>query len=237
MHDEILKNRKKDLQKKLKKKKTRVLSLSTNITRTTTMAGNKTQKPHAIFISYPLQGHVNPSVQLALKLASQGFTITFVNTHFIHQQMTKASPEMGSDIFAGVRKSGLDIRYMTLSDGLPLGFDRSLNHEQFMSSLLHVFSAHAEEVIGQIVRSGENVHCLIADTYFVWPSKLAKKFGLYYISFWTESALVFTLYYHLDLLTINGHFQCYGKGHECFIKNCFFFFFFPSFPSKCDTNC
>ncbi|KAL9413194.1 hypothetical protein AB3S75_041794 [Citrus x aurantiifolia] len=173
------------------------------------MAGNKTQKPHAIFISYPLQGHVNPSVQLALKLASQGFTITFVNTHFIHQQMTKASPEMGSDIFAGVRKSGLDIRYMTLSDGLPLGFDRSLNHEQFMSSLLHVFSAHAEEVVGQIVRSGENVHCLIADTYFVWPSKLAKKFGLYYISFWTESALVFTLYYHLNLLTINGHFQCY----------------------------
>lgn len=60
----------------------------------------------------------------------------------------------------------------------------------------------------------------------MWPSKLAKKFGLYYISFWTESALVFTLYYHLDLLTINGHFQCYGKGHECFIKNCFFFFFF-----------
>lgn len=80
-----------------------------------------------------------------------------------------------------------------------------------MSSLLHVFSAHAEEVIDQIVRSEESVHCLIADTYFVWPSKLAKKFGLYYISFWTESALVFTLYYHLDLLTINGHFQCMGK--------------------------
>lgn len=171
---------------------------------------DKSQKPHAIFVPYPLQGHVNPSVQLALKLATQGFTITFINSQSVHHQMVKARPEIGSDVFAGVRKSGLDIRYMTVSDGLPVGFDRSLNHDQFMAALLHVYSAHVDEAVDQIIRSGEKVNCLIADTYYVWPSKIAKKFGLFYISFWTESALVFTLYYHLDLLTINGHFACLG---------------------------
>ncbi|XP_044506852.1 UDP-glycosyltransferase 86A2-like [Mangifera indica] len=169
---------------------------------------DKSQKLHAIFIPYPLQGHVNPSVQLALKLASQGFTITFINTESVHNQASKAHSKNGTDIFAKVRDSGLDIRYMTVSDGLPVGFDRSLNHDQFMAALLHVFSAHAEDVVNQIIQSGQKVHCLIADTYFVWPSKVAKKFGMLYISFWTETALVFTLYYHLDLLKRNGHFAC-----------------------------
>ncbi|OMO58355.1 UDP-glucuronosyl/UDP-glucosyltransferase [Corchorus olitorius] len=172
------------------------------------MAEGTSQKPHAIFIPYPLQGHVIPSVHLAMKLASKGFTITFINTHSIHHQTSKAQPETGPDIFSAARDSGLDIRYTTVSDGLPLRFDRSLNHDQFMASLLHVFSAHVEELVAQIVRSGEKVHCLIADTFFVWPSKIARKFGLLYVSYWTEPALVFTLYYHLDLLRIHGHFGC-----------------------------
>ncbi|GAV62624.1 UDPGT domain-containing protein, partial [Cephalotus follicularis] len=173
-----------------------------------TLMADTSQKPHAIFIPYPLQGHVIPSVHLAIKLASRGFTITFINTHYIHHQTHEAQPNTGPDIFEEVRGMGLDIRYATVSDGLPVGFDRSLNHDQFMAALLHVFSAHVEEVVGQIIGSGERVHCLIADTFFVWPSKIAKKFGLFYVSFWTEPALVFTLYYHLDLLRINCHFGC-----------------------------
>ncbi|KAJ8768851.1 hypothetical protein K2173_023755 [Erythroxylum novogranatense] len=164
------------------------------------------QKPHAILVAYPLQGHVIPTVHLAIKLASLGFTITFVNTRAIHHQTTKAQPSIDPDIFSRSHESGLDIRYTTVSDGLPLGFDRSLNHDQFMAALLHVFSAHVEDLVGQLVGSGEAVHCLIADTFFVWPSKIARKFGLLYVSFWTEAALVFTLYYHIDLLKLNGHF-------------------------------
>ncbi|GLU11864.1 hypothetical protein SLE2022_285840 [Rubroshorea leprosula] len=166
----------------------------------------KTQKPHAILVPYPLQGHVIPAVHLAIKLASKGFTITFVNTHSIHHHISKARPETRPDIFACLRESGMDVRYATVSDGLPLGFDRSLNHDQFFAALLHVFSAHVEELVAQMIHSGEKFNCLIADTFFVWPSKIAKKFGLLYISFWTEPALIFTLYYHLDLLRINGHF-------------------------------
>ncbi|KAJ9188806.1 hypothetical protein P3X46_000168 [Hevea brasiliensis] len=168
----------------------------------------KHKKPHAIVFAYPLQGHIVPVVHLALKLASHGFTITFINTHSIHNHTSKAHPKTGAELFAKARESGLDIRYTTISDGLPVEFDRSLNHDQFLAALLHVFSAHAEEVVAKIVASGEDVHCLIADTFFVWPSKIAKKFDLVHVSFWTEPALVFTLYYHWDLLRLNGHFDC-----------------------------
>ncbi|XP_059659448.1 UDP-glycosyltransferase 86A2-like [Cornus florida] len=172
------------------------------------------EKPHAIFVAYPLQGHLIPSVHLAIILASRGFTITFINTHFIHQQTSKSEPDNDHDIFARVRQSGLDIRYLTVSDGLPLEFDRSLNHDQFMAALLHVFSAHVEEAVAKIVKSEQAVNCLIADTFFVWPSKTAKKFGLKYISFWTEPALVFALYYHVDLLRKNCHFDCYDTRED-----------------------
>nr|BBC62122.1 glucosyltransferase 29 [Nemophila menziesii] len=178
------------------------------------MVKSDSNKPHAVIVSYPLQGHVIPSVELAIKLASRGFTITFINTQFIHHQITsgygdKKSKDNTANIFADVRKSlGLDIRYTTVSDGLPLGFDRSLNHDQFMESVLHIFSAHVEEALVEIMKGDPTVNCLIADTFFVWPGKMAKKYGLVYISFWTEPALVFTLYYHLDLLRFNGHFGC-----------------------------
>ncbi|KAJ6369172.1 hypothetical protein OIU78_001520 [Salix suchowensis] len=171
------------------------------------MVGTR-KKPHVIFVPYPLQGHVIPAVHLAIKLASQGLTVTFINTQAIHHQTSKAQPNGEADIFAKGRESGLDIRYTTVSDGLPVGFDRSLNHDQFMAALIHVFSAHVDEVVGQIVKSDDSVRCMIADTFFVWPSKIAKKFGLVYVSFWTEPALVFSLYYHMDLLMINGHFAC-----------------------------
>ncbi|TQD74172.1 hypothetical protein C1H46_040126 [Malus baccata] len=172
---------------------------------------NRQKRPHAIFIAYPLQGHVIPSVHLAIKLASHGFKITFINTHFIQHHTSKAQPKSAGNPFAYLHESGLDIDYTTVSDGLPVEFDRSLNHDQFMASLLHVFSAHVEEVVGKAVKSSADttpVTCIIADTFFVWPSKIARKFGIIYVSFWTETDLVFSLYYSLDLLRMHGHFAC-----------------------------
>nr|GEX78278.1 UDP-glycosyltransferase 86A2-like [Tanacetum cinerariifolium] len=96
---------------------------------------NRTENPHAIFIPFPLQGHIIPSVLLATKLASNGFTVTFVNTESIHHSVTKSSSQSTHDVFADARKSGLDIRYATVSDGLPVSFDRSLNHDQYMESM------------------------------------------------------------------------------------------------------
>ncbi|KAK4353591.1 hypothetical protein RND71_025785 [Anisodus tanguticus] len=169
-------------------------------------------KLHAIMIPVPLQGHIVPFINLAIKLASKGLTITIVNTQQIHQRLMKAQSisdgTLDYDIFSEARKSGLDIQYTTISDGFPLNFDRAGNHDQYMEGLFHVFSAHVDDLVGNLVNSNHNppVSCLIADTFYVWPSEIAKKYNLVNISFWTEPALAFTSYYHMDLLRINGHF-------------------------------
>ncbi|KAG5584315.1 hypothetical protein H5410_044749 [Solanum commersonii] len=97
--------------------------------------------PHALVIPCPYQGHINPAIHLSLKLASKGFIITFINTQFIHSQITKAhspsssepGPESGlENIFSKACESGLDIRYLTISDGFRLEFDRNMNSLPFL---------------------------------------------------------------------------------------------------------
>ncbi|XP_044955170.1 UDP-glycosyltransferase 86A1 isoform X2 [Hordeum vulgare subsp. vulgare] len=168
-------------------------------------------KPHAVVVVYPLQGHVIPVTHLALRLAVRGFAVTVVNTEAVHHQTARALgvDPAGHDFFDGARASvpEMDVRYELVSDGLPVGFDRSLHHDEFMGSLLHALSGHVEELLGRVVVDPAAT-CLVADTFFVWPATLARKFGIAYVSFWTEPALIFNLYYHVHLLTNNGHFGC-----------------------------
>nr|CAB3499533.1 unnamed protein product [Digitaria exilis] len=176
-------------------------------------ANGTASRPHAVVMPYPLQGHVIPAVHLALRLAERGFTVTFVNTESVHHQTSRAAAAVdassGGNIFAGVARAspGLDLRYEVVSDGFPLGFDRSLNHDQFMEGVLHVLPAHVEELLRRVVVDPPTT-CLVIDTFFVWPATLARKHGVPYVSFWTEPALIFNLYYHMDLLAKHGHFKC-----------------------------
>lgn len=172
-------------------------------------ATNGSRRPHAVVMPYPLQGHVIPAVHLALRLAERGFAVTFVNTEFVHQQIASGAGAGAADIFASARAE-LDVRYELVSDGFPLAFDRSLHHDQFMEGVLHVLPAHAEDLLRRVVTDPATT-CLVIDTFYVWPATLASKLGVPYVSFWTEPALIFHLYHHMDLLTMNGHFRCKGN--------------------------
>ena len=162
-----------------------------------------------------MQGHIIPETHLALRLAARGFAVTVVTTEAVHDQTARALgvDPAGHDAFAGARAAGMDVRCELVSDGLPLGFDRSLHHDEFHGSLLHALSGHVEELLGRVVVDPAAT-CLVADTFFSWPATLARKLGIPYVSFWTEPALIFNLYYHVHLLTNNGHFDCNGEKFD-----------------------
>lgn len=180
------------------------------------------QKPHAIVIPCPFQGHINPSIHLSLKLATKGFTITFINTKYTHAQITKSQLDQNStttttkthDIFAKFQEFGLDIHYQTVSDGFPLEFDRfsGTNTEDFWEGFLIKYPFHVDEIVGKLVElENPKPTCLIVDTFYAWGTAIANKYGLVSVSFFTEPALVFTIDYHLDLLVQNGHFGSNGN--------------------------
>ncbi|MCD9640191.1 hypothetical protein HAX54_025336 [Datura stramonium] len=174
-------------------------------------------QPHAVLIPLPLQGHITPFTHLAMKLASKGFTITFVDTESTHQQIATAqSLKDGDNPFSHGQKCGLDIRYAKISDGFPLSFDRRANARQFMKGLTHVFQTHVDDFIENLVLSKPNppISCIIADSFHVWGSMIAKKYNLVNVSFWTEPATVLTVFYHMNLLKSNGHFGSHDKYED-----------------------
>ncbi|KAL7128002.1 hypothetical protein ABFS83_14G286900 [Erythranthe nasuta] len=178
------------------------------------MAANR---GHAVMVSFLFQGHITSFIHLAIKLASKGCTVTFVQTEFLHHRISTASAA-GDDeereipeIFLGARESGLDIRYATISDGFPLEFDREANFEEFWGSILRDFPGRVDEFLGRITAAencdgGVPPSFLVADTTYLWASEIAHKYNMFSVSFWTEAALAFSIGYHLDLLKLNAHF-------------------------------
>jgi UDP-N-acetylglucosamine:LPS N-acetylglucosamine transferase len=70
------------------------------------------ERPHAVMIPYPAQGHVTPMLQLAKLLHARGFHVTFVNNEFNHRRLLRSQ---GADTLHGVP----GFRFATFADGLP----------------------------------------------------------------------------------------------------------------------
>ncbi|KAH6778316.1 hypothetical protein C2S51_009628 [Perilla frutescens var. frutescens] len=162
------------------------------------------RKAHAIVFPYPYQGHITPTINLAAKLASNGFTVTYVQLEFIG---------------AGGAAT-LGIRCATISDGFPLEFDRNANFTKYWESMILDFPARVDELVGRIKKSDESAtgFFLVADSLYTWTADIATKHNLVNVSLWTAPALVFSIGYHLDLLKQNGHFPFKGSSDDLHIN-------------------
>ncbi|XP_047981653.1 UDP-glycosyltransferase 86A1-like isoform X2 [Salvia hispanica] len=180
--------------------------------------GERQRKLHGIMICVPYQGHLNPFVNLALKLASNGIAITFVHLEFLHRKLcqTHHANKTDVDLFSKARESGLDIRFTTMADPFPLEFDRDANFHEYWEGMVHDFPPLVDEFVGKILASDRDnmLHFLVADTVYNWPAAVARKYNLVSVSLWTQSALVYCLGYHWDLLQQNGHFPCKDEVEE-----------------------
>uniref|UniRef100_A0A0C9RK22 Glycosyltransferase n=1 Tax=Wollemia nobilis TaxID=56998 RepID=A0A0C9RK22_9CONI len=171
---------------------------------------------HAVVFLYPLQGHIIPTYNLAKKIAANGVLVTLVCTEGCYARITKANG--GRDPFADEATSlALPITTALVSDGLPADFDRSLHFEDFDYSLLNKMESHVEEFMRELQAKEPPISCIIADTFFVWAERIAKKFRVPYASFWTEPAMVFSIYYNWNLLIQNGHHPF--RGNEADVIN------------------
>jgi len=154
---------------------------------------------HAIVVPMPGQGHINPMMQLAKKLASMGISITFVLTQSWHKIITEAYLGTGLDAFAHARNLGLNIRLVAIPDCVPGEFERWNNIQQFYRSL-GMMEGPVEELINNLQQQPNvaPVSCIVADTFLGWAVPLAKKLNLLSVSFWTASVSMFSIFYHLE---------------------------------------
>ncbi|XP_021274470.1 7-deoxyloganetin glucosyltransferase-like [Herrania umbratica] len=157
-------------------------------------------KPHAVFVPYPAQGHVNPLMQLAKLLHSRGFYITFVNTEFNHKRLVRSQGP-------GFVKGLPDFQFETIPDGLPPS-DRDATQDiwALSDSVQKNCLGPFRELLAKLNSSAGSppVSCIISDGSMTFTIKAAEELGIPEAQFWTTSACGFMAYLHFSELIKGG---------------------------------
>ncbi|EPS57334.1 hypothetical protein M569_17484, partial [Genlisea aurea] len=155
------------------------------------------QKPHAVCVPLPTQGHIKPMLTLAKLLHHSGFFITFVNTHHTHRRLVRSSGIAAVDGF----------RFASIPDGLP-PLDPDRMHE--IPALCRSVSENCLEPLCELVEelNGEKdsppVSCIVTDGLMCFGLKAAERFGVPGVVFWTASACGLVVYKQLRRLVDAG---------------------------------
>ncbi|KAJ7953679.1 Glycosyltransferase [Quillaja saponaria] len=133
---------------------------------------------HVIVVPYPSQGHINPLLQFAKRLASKGVKSTLATTHYTLKSISAAN--------VGVEP---------ISDGFDeTGFAQVQNVHLFLKSFRENGSKSLSQLIQKFKDSGSPVTCIVYDAFFPWALDVAKQHGIYGAAFFTNSAAVCSIF-------------------------------------------
>lgn len=170
------------------------------------------QKPHAVCIPFPAQGHINPMLKLAKILHFKGFHITFVNTEFNHQRLLKSQ---GSESI----NRHPSFCFETIPDGLPPS--ENLDVTQDIPSLCKSTSETCIEPFRKLIKKLNDttttppVSCIISDGVMSFTLDAADELQIPEVLFWTTSACGFLAYAHYETLRQNRFVPLKGTHKSC----------------------
>jgi N-hydroxythioamide S-beta-glucosyltransferase len=143
----------------------------------------KEYRGHVVVLPYPSQGHINPLLQFAKRLASKGVKATLATTRYTLKSIC-------------VTNIGVE----PISDGFDEGgFAQARNEDIYLKSFKANGSRTLSELIQKFQDSASPVSCVVYDSFLPWALDVAKQHGIYGASFFTNSATVshiFCLIHH-----------------------------------------
>ncbi|KAJ1410265.1 UDP-glucuronosyl/UDP-glucosyltransferase [Sesbania bispinosa] len=164
------------------------------------MDSYETKKAHVVCVPFPLQGHVNPLMQLAKLLHCNGFHITFVNSEFNHERLVQSQ---GTDFVNDIP----GFRFETIPDGLP---PSDLNKSQDIPALsdstrMHCYTPFKELVCKlNSLADLPKVSCIISDGITSFAVKVVNDLGIPVVQFSTGSACGFFGFLQFEELVKRG---------------------------------
>ncbi|KAB2628938.1 7-deoxyloganetin glucosyltransferase-like [Pyrus ussuriensis x Pyrus communis] len=158
------------------------------------------EKPHAVFIPYPAQGHIIPMLQLAKLLNYKGFHTTFVNTEFNHRRLLKAR---GPNSLDGLPS----FRFETIPDGLPT---TDVNATQDITALCFSTKKNClapfKDLLSKLnsLPNSPPVTCIVSDGGMTFTLEAAQELCIPVVIFATASACSLMGYLQLSPLIEKG---------------------------------
>ncbi|KAJ6338850.1 hypothetical protein OIU76_008334 [Salix suchowensis] len=152
-------------------------------------------QPHFLLVTYPAQGHINPSLQLAKGLTRIGVLVTLVTSLSAGRRMSKTSFPDG-------------LSFVTYSDGYDDGLEPGGDLERLASELKRRGSQTLNEVIADSAKEGKPVTCVVYTIFLHWAADVARAQHLPAALLWIQPATVFDIYYY------------YFNGYGDIFNNC-----------------
>ncbi|KAH7515777.1 hypothetical protein FEM48_Zijuj10G0062400 [Ziziphus jujuba var. spinosa] len=136
---------------------------------------------HVVVLPYPGQGHINPLLQFAKRLASKGVKATIATTHYTVNSIS--APNVGVE---------------AISDGFDTGgFAEAKSEDLFLKS----FKTNGSSTLSQLIQKYQNsdypVNCVVYDSFFPWALDVAKQHSIPGAAFFTNSATVTGIFAHI----------------------------------------
>ncbi|XP_020594774.1 7-deoxyloganetin glucosyltransferase-like [Phalaenopsis equestris] len=162
------------------------------------MASSSLNKPHAVCVPFPSQGHMNPVLSLAKILHAKGFHITFVLSEYNRRRLYFSQ---------GSVRELPDFRFFTISDGLPYSDENATQNvpdlcESTMKHCLGPFRTLLAELKEE--KNTPPVSCIVADGAMSFTLDAARELNIPEILFWTTSACAFLAYLNFQQLVDRG---------------------------------
>ncbi|KAF7124963.1 hypothetical protein RHSIM_Rhsim12G0050400 [Rhododendron simsii] len=138
----------------------------------------KNQGAHVVFLPYPSQGHINPLLQFAKRLASKGVKATIATTHYTVKYI--CAPNIAVE---------------PISDGFDEGgFSQAQNEDVYLKAFRDNGSRTLSQLIHKYQDSSFPVNCIVYDSFLPWALDVAKENGIYGAAFFTNSATVCAIF-------------------------------------------
>ncbi|MQM04500.1 hypothetical protein Taro_037298 [Colocasia esculenta] len=149
----------------------------------------ETERPHAVCIPYPAQGHINPMMKLAKLLHSKGFHITFVNTEYNSRRLLNSRGPTALD--------GLpDFCFQTIPDGLPPSdlANCTQHTPSLCKSTMNSCLPHFRGLLTRLNGNREGVppvSCVVYDAIMSFALDAAEELRVPAVLFWPAGACAF----------------------------------------------
>ncbi|KAK4426731.1 UDP-glycosyltransferase 75C1 [Sesamum alatum] len=151
---------------------------------------------HVLLVTFPGQGHINPSLQFAKRLSKLGAKVTFLTSLSAIRRMTITSSTV----------DGL-IDFVSFTDGYDNGWSTD-DAQNFMSAIRNHGSKAVEDAIRAKQEEGDPFTRVIYTLLVPWAGQVASHFQIPVSLLWIQPATVFGVYFY----HFNKYFDAAGSN-------------------------